>query len=534
MNLKKYLLLLFPVFFACVVAEATPNCLYFNGNDQYVRIANDPLKLSRYMTVEFWFNADSFIQGAGMIDNGTEAPGGVFTGYSVCTAAPDGIVIRIGNGIEEVSVALDSIAAGRWQHLAFTLDRFKNDDNIVVFLNGRAVKKADCLLRPEYPSSSDPYGFFIGKYRSGVRDVFYRGKIDALRIWSYVRSNEEIRRHATGKPDPDDTRLKGYYPFDQDSGDTLTDLSASENHGELVNMDGDAWTRSFAQLLTTEPSDVSFRRIVCSWDASPDYAAFTVDVSRDADFSASIPGFPLEDISTRYCILGDIDPGTYYYRVKGRHSDMKRYFLPWTAVRSVSTVTDAATPVELSLFTAEWEDPCAVLQWKTESQTENALFILQRREGNGPWTDIHRRRGGGTNNESRTYRYCDAGVLPGSTYRYRLKEISYSGTVGTLAECTLGIPVKTSAPPPRFLAGPVHPNPFNPRIRIDLRVMEENAMRLSVHTLKGDCVARIAEKTYLPGEHSVTWNAGQLPAGVYILRIQGERRSESHKILYVK
>ncbi|MDZ7821646.1 MAG: hypothetical protein U5N26_07450 [Candidatus Marinimicrobia bacterium] len=294
----------------------------------------------------------------------------------------------------------------------------------------------------------------------------------------------------------------------------MTDLSTSENHGELVNMDGDAWTRSNAQLLTTEPSDVSFRRIVCSWDASPDYAAFTVDVSRDADFSASIPGFPLEGISTRYCILGDIDPGTYYYRVKGRHSDMKKYPLTWTAVRSVSTVTDAATPVELSLFTAEWEDPWAVLQWKTESQTENALFILQRKEGDGSWTDIHRRTGGGTSNESRTYRYCDPGVLPGNTYRYRLKDISYSGTVGTSAECTLGIPANTFALPVRFLAGPVHPNPFNPRIRIDLRVLVESAIRLSVHTLKGDCVARIAEKTYLPGEHTLTWDARQLTAGV--------------------
>ncbi|MDZ7821645.1 MAG: LamG-like jellyroll fold domain-containing protein [Candidatus Marinimicrobia bacterium] len=189
MNLKKYLLLLFPAFFACVAAEATPNCLYFNGNDQYVRIGNDPLKLSRYMTVGFWFNADSFIQGAGMIDNGTEAPGGIFTGYSVCTTAPDGIVIRIGNGIEEVSVALDSIAAGQWQHLAFTLDRFKNDDNIVVFLNGRAVKKPIVCCALNIPPPMIPTVFLSGNTAAACTMSFTGERSNALRIWSYVRSN---------------------------------------------------------------------------------------------------------------------------------------------------------------------------------------------------------------------------------------------------------------------------------------------------------------------------------------------------------
>ncbi len=536
MDLKKYILLLLFAFMMPLSADTPSHCLAFDGVSNYVYIDNTPLKMNKYLTVEFWFKVDSFVHGAGMIDNGTEHPDGIFTGYSVYTADSNRIIIRLGNGASEVSVSLDSIPAGRWKHLAFTYDRYKNDDNIVVFLNGRVVEKGDCLLNLEYPFSYDPYGFHIGKYRSGANDIFFKGSIDELRLWGYVRSNREIRNNAASALDTVDSRLKGYYTFDQSSGNILTDLSPSANHGQLNDMQDSCWQLSYAQLMTVQPSDILFRRIVLSWDCSPAYHSFFVDLSENADFSSSLPGFPAGDVNTAYYILDDIDPGTYYYRVKGHYDGETPDSEPWTESRSVSTVTDVATPVDLSFFSAEWNDNNVEISWQTESQTEHAWFILQRRENSEDWTDIYRCKGAGTTTETFSYGYSDHSVIPGKKYRYRLRNISYSGEAGSSDVYSVSIPESQnpSAASPRFFLKSVYPNPFNPRISIDFSVLRTGRIRVTVHSLRGKCTDVISDKIFAPGEHRIHWEPGDLPAGIYILRIADGKHHETHKLLYMK
>lgn len=97
----------------------------------------------------------------------------------------------------------------------------------------------------------------------------------------------------------------------------------------------------------------------------------------------------------------------------------------------------------------------------------------------------------------------------------------------------------TTVDAPEFVAdgialklSPGHPNPFNPRTRIDLTIPSEGAVRLLVLDPTGRVVRTLVDGVYAGGQRSVIWDgrddAGRsLPSGVYysVLNHKGETRS---------
>ena len=74
------------------------------------------------------------------------------------------------------------------------------------------------------------------------------------------------------------------------------------------------------------------------------------------------------------------------------------------------------------------------------------------------------------------------------------------------------------------------PNPFNPRTSIFFTIDRRQQIRLAVFDLKGGCVAVLADGSFDPGLHEVTWQGRdsggrELPSGTYLLRLlTGDRR----------
>jgi hypothetical protein len=79
-----------------------------------------------------------------------------------------------------------------------------------------------------------------------------------------------------------------------------------------------------------------------------------------------------------------------------------------------------------------------------------------------------------------------------------------------------------------------YPNPFNPQTRIKFSLPTSEFVRLQVYNTLGQQVRTLVNKPMEAGSHSVTFNAGSLPSGVYIYRIQTEKFTRSRKMLLVK
>ena len=79
-----------------------------------------------------------------------------------------------------------------------------------------------------------------------------------------------------------------------------------------------------------------------------------------------------------------------------------------------------------------------------------------------------------------------------------------------------------------------YPNPFNPSTKIQFSVPERVNVNLIVYNMLGQKVAQLAEGEVEGGTHEITFDASQLPSGVYIYRLQAGEFVESKKLIYIK
>jgi exosome complex RNA-binding protein Rrp42 (RNase PH superfamily) len=79
-----------------------------------------------------------------------------------------------------------------------------------------------------------------------------------------------------------------------------------------------------------------------------------------------------------------------------------------------------------------------------------------------------------------------------------------------------------------------YPNPFNPTTQITFSVPQQVYATLVVYNTIGQEAAVLANGTFAPGTHQVSFNAAGLPSGTYFYRIQAGEFSSTKKMLLIK
>jgi photosystem II stability/assembly factor-like uncharacterized protein len=75
------------------------------------------------------------------------------------------------------------------------------------------------------------------------------------------------------------------------------------------------------------------------------------------------------------------------------------------------------------------------------------------------------------------------------------------------------------------------PNPFSRYTTIRYEVPEAGNVTLKIYTLDGKIIATLVDEEMRPGTYEVTWDAGDLTAGVYFCRIEAGSTTESRKLV---
>jgi hexosaminidase len=77
-------------------------------------------------------------------------------------------------------------------------------------------------------------------------------------------------------------------------------------------------------------------------------------------------------------------------------------------------------------------------------------------------------------------------------------------------------------------------NPLNRSTTISFEVNATNSVELSIYNPAGMKIATFAERDARPGGRTIQWNAGNLPAGLYVARLLVKGRTESCPLMVIR
>ncbi|MEO1479770.1 MAG: T9SS type A sorting domain-containing protein [Bacteroidota bacterium] len=190
----------------------------------------------------------------------------------------------------------------------------------------------------------------------------------------------------------------------------------------------------------------------------------------------------------------------------------------------------ANIPVELTSFNAVMDGESVVLDWQTASETINAGFEVQMRDGNsGEFQTLDFVEGAGTTTEAQTYSFRVADLRAG-TYTFRLKQVDFDGAFEYSPEVEASVAVLQTHD-----LSEVYPNPFARRATLDLAVREAQDVRVEVFNLMGQRVATLLDGAMEANVSTeVALDASDLPGGLYLVRVTGETFQTTRKVTVTK
>jgi hypothetical protein len=186
-------------------------------------------------------------------------------------------------------------------------------------------------------------------------------------------------------------------------------------------------------------------------------------------------------------------------------------------------------PVELGAFDVIRSSDEMVLTWTTLSETNNSGFEVQHSIGTKPFEPVAFVPGAGTTRDVKTYTYRYLTEEPG-VHRFRLKQIDFDGAFAYSQAVEVAVDL-----PERFVLEAAYPNPFNPSTTIRFGIAEAGRVSVRLYDALGREVRVLFAGTPIPNEmHSVTIEAGGLPSGSYVVRLEGSSYVATRMITLLK
>ncbi len=203
--------------------------------------------------------------------------------------------------------------------------------------------------------------------------------------------------------------------------------------------------------------------------------------------------------------------------------------------------SDASLPVDLAKFSARCKGRSVLLEWTTESETDNLGFIIERKTDDSDWMTIasylthDALQGQGNTSSASEYAFTDLDVEPKTTYDYRLSDVSIKGKVNIYASLS----VTVDAAPEKSTMENAYPNPFNPQTFIAYHLSDNVEVNITVFNLLGRQIKTLYTGQQLAGSYHVYWNAmdkngSKVPSGSYFIRMQTDNYVQVQKVLLMK
>lgn len=196
---------------------------------------------------------------------------------------------------------------------------------------------------------------------------------------------------------------------------------------------------------------------------------------------------------------------------------------PHTPEENIRIPVGLKFPVSIDRATFRW-DFIETLpeQWEIEFvDTEIAKSINMRQEQNYSFTERSDIVNEGIRDPAHSFHL----IKPDEYSRFYI-HISPTGDLGASEE--------EAENPDSIELKQNYPNPFNPMTTIGFYLPVDTEVRIGVYNVVGQQVGLLLDDRLNAGDHTVSWNALDMPSGVYIVQLEAMNTVQTRKITLIK
>lgn len=183
----------------------------------------------------------------------------------------------------------------------------------------------------------------------------------------------------------------------------------------------------------------------------------------------------------------------------------------------------ASLPVTLKSFTARLSNGKVYLRWVTSSEQDNLGFVIERAGANGAFSSLTQVGGGGSTSGDKVYEYVDENPLTNLSF-YRLKQQDLNGRFKLFEARKV---MNKSRYKSMVL---ITPNPFTSDPSAFVTIDKRQRISVFLSDMSGRVLSTV-NGTYEEGTTELSLPMGNLPRGVYFVKVKGENITETHKII---
>ena len=197
--------------------------------------------------------------------------------------------------------------------------------------------------------------------------------------------------------------------------------------------------------------------------------------------------------------------------------------------------SDAPLPVELVSFGAVSSSTDIRISFSTASETDNDFFEIMRGTSEmGAFARIATLPSQGNSATGHHYEYLDREVMAGQTYWYYLADVDLNGNRTEHRELMRSATMTGSAELPSDYSLSAYPNPFNPSTTISFALPEADVVQIAVFGVTGRWIQTLVNEKRAAGNHTVAFDARELPSGVYFARMESGPFTMTKKMLLIR
>ncbi len=559
------------------------NNLTFNGTDQYVILPNNAALKVTTGTVEAWIKTSA--SNSAVFSKANE--------YSLMINGGNLGIYNWGptSSNQGYQVSSTNVADGTWHHVAMSFQSGVTNGTIL-YVDGAPVYTT--TLTRNANEADNIFAAVIGNAYSNMTNLPFPGSIDEVRLWSTVRTAQQLRENMHLSLAGNESGLLGYWRMDETSGTTTGDGTGNGYNGVYQNFptrgNSDiplgSGISSYASgtltgvhgisnefvITTSDPYDNSVDVVVTKINSAPNQLPsgsstvltdryFIVHFFGNAGIFSAMPQIY---VPTTFTNNGTASPANYTLYQRSSNSSGS-----WTAAQSgayavgtdyvifsgissysqFTVGTNDPLPVELVSFKAEVRSQKSEVRllWETATEKNSYGFEVERKQiplppsADSPFVkgETSEASGGfskigfveGNGNSNSPKSYSFVDKNHSSgNYSYRLKQIDRDGKF-TYSQT---VEVTLNDAPKEFTLIQNYPNPFNPATSINYQLPLNGYVTLKVFDALGKEIVTLVNEVKEAGNYSVNFNAENLSSGLYFYQLTSGSFHQTRKMVLMK